>query len=523
MVGLFGTLGTASSGLNASDIGLQTAANNISNAGTEGYSRQRVNLHTKLPYTLAGVGSIGTGVKVDGVKRDVSDYIRQQIRVATSKQASATQRSTTLGNLQDILNEPSDNGVINQLANLSKAWTSVANDPEMTTTKSVVLEHASSFVDAIHNMASSITDLKNTTVNGVAQAALDFNKKLETLNELNTQIYNSYAIGETPNTLLDSRDQVLKELAGLADISTVTDEYNRVSVYLGENPKAENVVLDSATKQVNNLSVVSASQAGKSTVIVDGDITGKQVELAGDYPAGTLLVLKQNASGAYSISKEAQVAEGDLGGYQDALAEINSAMTELNNFTNSIVKTINLVYNSNGTTSPGKAGLYDGFFTLATDSQNPAVDFEVNKSLLANPALLKTGTTTASGDSSIATAIVAAFAAPIPTDGSDASVLATYDPANLRFKTNTSGSTYATRFNNIVTTNGIAKQKADNTQAAQDTLLNSLNQQDQSVSGVSINEEMADVIRYQNAFQANARMMQVVADCLDTLINKTGV
>ena len=102
MVGLFGTLGTASSGLNASDIGLQTAANNISNAGTEGYSRQRVNLHTKLPYTLAGVGSIGTGVKVDGVKRDVSDYIRQQIRVATSKQASATQRSTTLGNLQDI-------------------------------------------------------------------------------------------------------------------------------------------------------------------------------------------------------------------------------------------------------------------------------------------------------------------------------------------------------------------------------------------------------------------------------------
>ena len=74
-----------------------------------------------------------------------------------------------------------------------------------------------------------------------------------------------------------------------------------------------------------------------------------------------------------------------------------------------------------------------------------------------------------------------------------------------------------------MTTNGIAKQKADNTQAAQDTLLNSLNQQDQSVSGVSINEEMADVIRYQNAFQANARMMQVVADCLDTLINKTGV
>ncbi|NME42023.1 flagellar hook-associated protein FlgK [Lactobacillus agilis] len=523
MVGLFGTLGTANSGLNASDIGLQTAANNISNAGTEGYSRQRVNLHTKLPYTLAGVGSIGTGVKVDGVKRDVSDYIRQQIRVATSKQASATQRSTTLGNLEDILNEPSDNGVINQLANLSKAWTSVANDPEMTTTKSVVLEHASSFVDAIHNMASSITNLKNTTVNGVAQAALDFNKKLETLNELNTQIYNSYAIGETPNTLLDSRDQVLKELSGLADISTVTDEYNRVSVYLGENPKAENVVLDSATKQVNNLSVVSASQAGKSSVIVDGDITGKQVELPGDYPAGTLLILKQNASGAYSISKEAQVVEGDLGGYQDALAEINSAMTELNNFTNTIVKTINLVYNSNGTTSPEKAGLYKGFFTLAMDSQNPAVDFAVDKNLLANPALLRTGTTTASGDSSIATAIVAAFAATIPTDGSDASVLTAYDPASLRFKTNTSGSTYATRFNNIVTTNGIAKQKADNTQAAQDTLLNSLNQQDQSVSGVSINEEMADVIRYQNAFQANARMMQVVADCLDTLINKTGV
>ena len=83
--------------------------------------------------------------------------------------------------------------------------------------------------------------------------------------------------------------------------------------------------------------------------------------------------------------------------------------------------------------------------------------------------------------------------------------------------------TFAERYNNIVTKNGISKQQADNTAAAQLTLLNQLEYKNESVSGVNINEEVSDVIRFSQAFQANARVIQTISEMLDTLINRTGV
>ena len=82
--------------------------------------------------------------------------------------------------------------------------------------------------------------------------------------------------------------------------------------------------------------------------------------------------------------------------------------------------------------------------------------------------------------------------------------------------------TYADHYNDIITKNGISKLKADNTVKAQKTVLDQLESQDTSISGVNINEEVSNVIRYQQAFQANARVLQTVSEMLDTLINRTG-
>ena len=104
MSGLFGALGTATSGLSANQVALQTSAHNIANTNTDGYSRQRVHMTTKPPYVVAGTGSIGTGVNVTEITRDVDDFVRSQIRAANSKYQYNTQKSDTLGQLEDILN-----------------------------------------------------------------------------------------------------------------------------------------------------------------------------------------------------------------------------------------------------------------------------------------------------------------------------------------------------------------------------------------------------------------------------------
>ena len=101
--------------------------------------------------------------------------------------------------------------------------------------------------------------------------------------------------------------------------------------------------------------------------------------------------------------------------------------------------------------------------------------------------------------------------------------LDTYDESTMKFNESQDGQTFAETFNNIVTKNGISKQKADNMAAAQKVVLNNLENKDESMSGVNINEEMSDVIKFQQGFQANTRVLSVIAEMLDTLVNKTGV
>jgi len=84
MTGLFGSLGTATRGMTANQAALQTSSHNIANTNTDGYSRQRVNLQAEASYHLAGVGSIGMGVKVGSVERIVDDFVIGQVRNANS-------------------------------------------------------------------------------------------------------------------------------------------------------------------------------------------------------------------------------------------------------------------------------------------------------------------------------------------------------------------------------------------------------------------------------------------------------
>ena len=85
------------------------------------------------------------------------------------------------------------------------------------------------------------------------------------------------------------------------------------------------------------------------------------------------------------------------------------------------------------------------------------------------------------------------------------------------------GLTFSGAYVDMVTKNGISKQQADQTMASQESLLTLLEQRKESVSGVSINEEVTDVIRFQRAFEANSKVISVISEMLDTLINRTGV
>lgn len=507
MSGLFGTLNTATTGMSANQVALQTSSHNIANTNTDGYSRQRVQLQTTPPYTITGVGTMGTGVKTAKITRVVDDFVRNQIRSANSQYQFYNQKSDTLGQLEDTFNEPSDNGVIKQLSTLTSSWTQLGNNPELGTAKTLVVENASTLGDTIRGMAKNIKQLKDDSVQSVAKNTLDFNEKVKQLQTLNEQIYNMSSQGETPNDLLDSRDSLLKDISGLADISTSVDGYGRASIQLGGQ--------DILTKDTRaTLSTVMESTNGQSSIAFGGDTVSGMEKVAGDYSIGTVLISTDGASSAKTYN-QLDVASGTIGGLQSSVNEIQKRTDELNDFVSTITKTVNTIY------TDGKSST-TGFFEMGDDSQSYALNFKVSDTVTNNPQSMSAGQTNLSGDGSKALAIAklatVKFNQPV-----DDTQLGSYDTTSMTFKDSASGSTYADDFNNIVTKNGISKQQADNTSAAQLSLLNQLEYKNESVSGVSLNEEMSDVIKFQQGFQANARLLSVVSEMLDTLINRTGV
>lgn len=502
MAGLFGTLNNATSGLSANQVALQTSSHNIANTSTDGYSRQRVDLETNSAYTVPGVGTLGTGVKSAGVERIVDDFVRGQIRNANSNYQFATEKSDVLGDLENVFNEPSDNGLLTQLSTLTSSWTGLSNNPESDTAKTLVAENASTFADTLNSMANDISSLNSSTVQSVNKNVLDFNNKVEQLQNLNEQIYNMSSRGESPNDLLDTRDSVLKDLSGLANITTTTDNYGRAFVQLDGQD-----VLTSTN--MSTLSVVTTSTASGSTLAVGGDSSDVGTTDT-QYAVGTVVLSNSAESTDY---QKLNVSSGTIGGLQAAIGETQDRLQDLNDFAETIAKTTNMVY-TNGSSST------TGFFNLGT-GDNYAANITLSSDVSNNVTGISAGKTTASGDGTKAAAIAALAGTKLDFPVSDTE-LATYDNTSMSFTSSQTGSTFANEFNNTVTKNGISKQSADNTATAQQSVLTQLEEKDASVSGVSLNEEMSNIIKYQQGFQANARLLSVVSEMLDTLINNTG-
>ena len=514
MSGLFGTLGTATSGITANQVALQTTAHNIANTNTDGYSRQRVHMTTKPPYVIAGTGTIGTGVNVTGVERVVDDFVRSQIREANSKYTYNTQKSDTLGQLEDILHEPSDDGVIKSLNTLTDSWQKLAENPELGTSKTLVVENANSFADSIHQMATQINQLHKDSISNLQKSVLDFNEKIDQLADINKKVFTLTSRGETPNDLLDQRDILLKDISGLVNINTEFDEYGRTTLSVDGQ-----TILDFKNETHNTLSVVVGTDANGNALVSDRvDSSKANVALGRQAEVGTVMLTKKDDAGNTAYS-EIKTSEGDMGGYQESAKEILEHMDELNDFIAKISKATNMVMT-------GGQNKLDGFFTLGNDPSRYALDFKVNDAIAKDPSKIPAGKaldgTGSAGDGSRALAVSWAMKTKFKTPVSDADLDA-YDESTMKFTESQDGQTFAETFNNIVTKNGISKQKADNMAAAQKVVLNNLENKNESMSGVNINEEMSDVIKFQQGFQANTRVLSVIAEMLDTLVNKTGV
>lgn len=473
MSGLFGTLNNATKGLLVQQSALQTTSHNISNANTEGYSRQKVTMVADNPYTLGGIGQLGTGVRIASIDRIVDPYVNKQLRNENASLEMYSKKSEVLGQLEGIFNEPSTTGLNNNLSKVFSSWTYLGSNPELLTAKTMVAQNSETFTDTLHHMSNQIDSLHEGTVQDIEKNVLDFNAKVEQLDSLNKQIFNVTSQGQAPNDLLDQQDKILSELTGIAGVEASYDKFNRVSVNVG----------------------------GQS-ILTEDSIAKMTVEAK---PAGQLAV----------DGKNIDITAGNIKGSQEALTEIDNKKQELNELAYTFATAVNKVH------SDGEEGI--PFFELG-EGTDFAASIQVNKVILNDVSKINAGkdiTNVVGGDGTRAQAIAALQNTKLEYSANPAEMK--YNETTMTIENQVGGSTVSGAYNDSVTQMGIVKQQSDNMVDSQESLVGLLQTRRESVSGVSINEEVTNTITYQSAFEANSRIISVVSEMLDTLINRTGV
>jgi flagellar hook-associated protein 1 len=454
---------TALRGLLAQQQALNLAGHNIANANTAGYTRQVANLATSSPLQVAPKMLLGTGVNVASYQRIRDAYLDVQLRAQTMLQGAAEAKQDGLGQVESVLNEPSDNGLSNLLGKYWSSWQNVANAPEVVATRQALVEAAASLATGLNSVSVQLATIRAQT-GQEAQLTLDeVNAAGQDLRSLNKAIFDSTAAGNTPDDLLDQRDLVLDRLGKLGAVSTTDNGDGTIKVTFSGV-----TLVDGTTLQV-------LSESGGT---LSNDMTTPETAALGA-TTGKLGAL-------------AALRDVTLPGYA---AQLNTLAATLITQTNALQAG---GVDVNGVTQTGGFGL-DGSSGVAFFSGTDAATIAVTVT---------------------AAKIAAAGVAGAPGDNTNALRIAAL--ANDKTLLPLGGATIDDAYASLVTTIGSdsanATRAVDNAKA----LVGSLTNRRDSVSGVSLDEEMTNLVKFQQGYQAAARALTTLDDVLELLITRTG-
>jgi flagellar hook-associated protein 1 FlgK len=440
---------------------LDVTSQNVSNAGNEEYTRQKVVFGTEE--TQAG---IGMGVKIQDVVRVKNDLIDKQIYQYQSTYSDANKRSELLQQVETILAEPGDYGLSNYFNQFFNSWSQLATNPTSIQYRTQIIQNAQRLSERFKDVYDSISSLQHLLKNETVSKVDQMNSYLKEIYDLNRKIYDNEAVGIKASELMDRRDLLLNELSKLANITISNNEYGTVTVSVGGVLAADRNVYTEFTVKLDG---------GKLKVVPKADENSTVVLNNGELFALTELYSKQ----------------------------IPKYKSDLENLANVFIDKVNELHRQGYTlVQSGSSSTDIPFF--GTLSGGSVVDAFVDGKININPAILN-------NPKNIAASGVA------DNDGNSdyaVNIAALADTKFSELGDQTILEAYSTILNNF----GLEKVQSDNRIQTSEMVLQQLNLQKSSYSGVSIDEEMTNVIKYQRSYEAAARLIRAADEMLETII-----
>ncbi len=432
---------------------LSISSNNIANAANPNYSRQRAQLTTTEPDHSTNV-ELGTGVDITDVQRVRNTILDSQIRKYNGYKEDADYRTSVMGNVESLYSEPTDAGLSNLMKKFFNSWNELANDPSSISYRNQVVNAARQMTDKISSIYSGMDVVRSDLKADTSEAVKSINRILTNLADVNQQIYNASTTGKTVNTLMDSRDQLLKELSKYANLNVHINDDNTATVSMG----GVNVI-DRANAYELSVNTVNSGGRNKLQVLVHGDTS-----------------LRLNSGKLNAM----------LDIYNNKIEEYKSAIDTIANL---IMDNVNSVHTTMQTIeTPPQTNVK--FFTSYS-----AGKLEINTDILSDPKKIA-----------------------VSSDGSDGNSDGAIQIANLADENLIDGESFSGKYSDLLT--DIANEKSTNTKQGEtfDLVLQQLDSQQSQESGVNVDEEMVNVLKYQRSYDASAKLIKIADDILKTLI-----
>ncbi|WP_373049407.1 flagellar hook-associated protein FlgK [Vulgatibacter sp.] len=457
MSNLLALLSQASSSLGAHQTAVATAGHNLQNAGVAGYTRQRATLAAVVPAQLLGNHWVGRGVLVQAIGRVRDSFLESQIPQALAGEAHARAETEALQAVR-ALDPALPGGLSDALSGFYGALRGLADRPSDPILRRVAVDAADSLAASFRTAAASLEAARAGLDARLAAGLAPIEAAAAQLADLNRQIRQANAAGGTPNDLLDARQRLQDELVAATGATPILDAGGDVHLVLP-----------------GGKALVSGATAARLSVEPDPANGGLLRVLVHPHGGGTPVV-----AGALGGT-----LGGSLAARDGALAQAGAAIDRL---AFDLAGALNAVH-AGGSGTDGSTGRE--LFVVGTDVDGAAARLTLDPAIATNPALLATAAVGgAAGDGANLLALIATerSADPVGTLGS------------------------------ITAAFGAATARAASAAAHEAALLDHLGTMRESVSGVSVDEELIELSRAQRAYEAVGKVIQTTDEMLDTLM-----
>ena len=474
----FSGLSTALSSLNAQRQALQVSGQNIANANTVGYTRQRADLQsvdaTSVPSLFSTPLGAGNGVASVGIARLGDEFLDARVRIQTSQASYNAANATTFNRLESVVAEPGDTGLAAGLQQFWAAWEDVSNAPDSGATRTALIGKANTLVNQVADTYRAYQGQWDQARTEATALVSQVNSAASSIADLNNQIRGVLVSGGSANELIDKRSELITQLSAVVGASSRALPDGTVNVMVAGNPlvsgdRAQAIQVDGAFAMSP---AVQEPPSAANLVRLTWSSTGTPLVLDGGSLAGTITSLQPASYGG----------------------PIANAISKINDLATSMANAVNAIHSSGqNLASPPSATTGLNFFSLAA-----GVPAAIGLSVAITDPNMVAAANTSNGT----------------LDGSIADQI-----SQLR-EGNTSPDA---GWRNFVVDLGVTSEAATRKAAVSETSRSVAENLQRSNASVDVDEEMTNMLSFQRAYEGAARVLTAIDQMLDTLINRTGL